>query len=131
MGRNRIPTAIQDTKGYFLEHPERFPEGSEALENAPALVGPPERIIEPLRSLWLEVAANLVPGVLKVSDAFAFETMLKLIQRDRDDDLARGELKDLINLYSKFGMLPSDRGKVRVEKPKESAITRFLTNKKC
>lgn len=131
MGRNRLPVAVQDAKGYYDEHPERFPEGVEALEDAPPLDVPPARLDEPHRDIWREIVAVLVPGVLKVSDARAFESMVRLIYKEQEGTIEIGERGQLIKLYSLFGMTPADRTKIQVEKKPQSAITKFLTDRKC
>jgi phage terminase small subunit len=131
MGRNRLPTAVQDAKGYFEHNPDRFPEGSEALEEAAPLDVPPARLDEDHRDIWREIVIVLVPGVLKVSDAWAFESMVRLIFKEQKGTIEIGERGQLIKLYSLFGMTPADRSKIQVEKKPQSAITKFLTNKKC
>ena len=131
MGRNRLPIAVQDAKGYFEHNPDRFPEGSEALEEAAPLEVPPARLSEPERDIWREVAAALVPGVLKVSDARAFESMVRLIYKEQEGTIEIGERGQLIKLYSLFGMTPADRSKIQVEKKPQSSLTKFLTTKKC
>ena len=131
MGRNRLPTEIQDAKGYFLEHPDRYPEGSEALEQAPSITEPPERLTEELKTLWIEIAGQLVPGVLKRSDETMFEALIRLIAKLRDDTIEIGERTQLIKLGSEFGMSPASRPKVNVEQPKKTGLQKFLNKKPC
>lgn len=130
MARPRTPTAELEAKGSFLKHPERKREGSEALEAAPLLEHPRENLDPRLKEVWYEVKGYLAPGVLKLSDAPAFESLVRLIYADRRMWIASAERSQMIQLLSRFGMTPSDRSKVTVETSKESPLAAFLKRSK-
>ena len=112
MARPRTPTAILDAKGSFIKHPERKRDGAEALEESADLDSPRESLAPPLKEVWFEIKSYLLPGVLKLSDAPAFESLVRLIYADRNSWLQTAERAQMITLFSRFGMTPSDRSKV-------------------
>jgi hypothetical protein len=138
MARPRTPTAQLEARGAFLKHPERERVGSEVLEAQPGLEFPRKGLAKNLVPIWLEIKGYLAPGVLKQSDGPAFETLVRLVAIERGmrkigkvkfplTDPERGQM---IKLFSLFGMTPSDRSKVHVDAPKESAIAKFLRRSK-
>jgi len=130
MARPRTPTAELDARGAFLKHPERAREGSEALEAAPDLESPRENLDQRLKEVWFEIKGYLRPGVLKLSDAPAFESLVRLIYADRNSWIDSAERSQMISLFSRFGMTPSDRSKVKVDEQKENQLAKFLNRAK-
>ncbi len=130
MARPRTPTAQLDAKGSFIKHPERERTGSEVLESAPSLDAPRKELSRELKTVWLEIKSYLAPGVLKLSDGPAFESLVRLIAKDRLGFMSTSERGQMITLLSRFGMTPSDRSKVTVDAPKESPLAKFLSRAK-
>ena len=130
MARPRTPTAQLDAKGSFIKHPERQREGSESLESLPLLEAPRKGLHRDLKFVWMEIKSYLAPGVLKISDGPAFESLVRLIQKDRSGYASTSERGQMITLLSRFGMTPSDRSKVTIDAPKESPLAKFLSRAK-
>ncbi len=126
MGRNRIPTVIQNAKGAFLKDPQR------ARPNEPAgdrpLGKPPVYLSKEEKKVWKELAEQLLPGVAFESDRTMFELLVRLkTQMVHNFAAMRSADKSLLkDLSSRFAMSPADRSKVAVEAPKEGALDKFL-----
>jgi len=126
---NHKPTAVQDAKGYYQAHPERK-RPAEPTTSEP-LGPPPERLSADLKTLWHELAAEVLPGVAKQSDRTAFELLVKLTLRMRNDELRNSaEMTQMISLLGRFALTPADRSKVVVSTPQQSALSKFLSNRK-
>lgn len=125
MGRNRIPTAIQDAKGAFIHKPSRKredePTSDRPLGDAPRTMSKEER------KVWKQLAAQLLPGVALESDRLLFALLVRLATKfHAGTQMMAAETAQMIQLSSKFAMNPADRSKVVVAKPKESALAKFL-----
>jgi hypothetical protein len=119
MGRNRLPSSIQDTKGYFEKHPDRA-RPNEPRPTKP-LGAPPKHLTDDQKKLWQEFKRKVLPGVAFDSDSWAVEQIVKLMDRFRKDTLSEAGANRLMNLMARFGMSPADRAKVAasVEAPKD------------
>ena len=73
-----------------------------------------------------ELAKMIPPGVAKFSDRAAMERLVYLFSLQRKRIITCGEGAQLLNLFGRFGMTPSDRGKVSADAPKESKLAAFL-----
>jgi hypothetical protein len=124
MGRPTQPSAISDMKGYYLKHPERKPVGEPVVTKP--LGGSPKHLTEDEKKLWREFARMVPYGVAKFSDRWAVEKLVRLFAKERKGTIRVAEGGQLLALLAKFGLTPSDRTKVSVEVPKESALTKFL-----
>jgi hypothetical protein len=127
MGRPRIPTAIQETKGYYISNPSRAhpfePDTDKPLGN------PPARLSADVQTVWHEVAAELLPGVGKESDRTMFEVLIRLIYKMRVGTIRIMELTALVSLCGRFGMSPADRSRIAVGAEPSNALTRFLNTR--
>lgn len=130
MARPRTPTAILDARGSFLKHPERERDATAILESVSDLESPREDLNPKLKVLWVEIKSYLAPGVLKLSDAPAFESLIRLIYADRNSWLDSSERSQMIQLFSRFGMTPADRSKVVVDAPKQTPLAAFMSRAK-
>jgi hypothetical protein len=116
----RKPTAILDLTGRLRHDPQRArARANEPVRNEP-LGNPPTRLNAALQEVWREILGKLVVGVALESDAMAFESLVRMVFKERD----KGELNGpdgarLDRLYARFGMTPSDRS--RVSAPKQGA----------
>ena len=124
MGRPAQPSAISDAKGYYLKHPERKPVGEPVVTKP--LGGPPKHLTEDEKKLWREFARMVPYGVAKFSDRWAVEKLVRLFAKERKGTILVAEGGQVLALFAKFGLTPSDRTKVSVEAPKESALDKFL-----
>jgi phage terminase small subunit len=127
MGRNMTPTAIQDAKGYFQQHPER--KRHDAPDIGKPLGGPPKHLAECEAELWKEMKRDLLPGVAKKSDRHAFETLVTLKMKERVGIILAADRGQLITLYSHFGLTPASRCKVAVPTAPKSNLADFLAKK--
>jgi len=93
--------------------------------------GPPERLDEEHKALWNEVRDSLPPGVAKSPHAFAFERMVRLILKDRKGTISNPEGGQLIVLFSRFGMTPTDLEKIEQEQPESSSLSQFMARAKA
>ena len=127
MGRPRIATAVQETKGYFISNPSRVrpfePDTDQPLGD------PPSRLPAEVQAVWHEVAAELLPGVGKRSDRTMFEVLVRLITKMRAGTIRIMELNALVSLCGRFAMSPADRSKVAVDSKPSNALTRFLNTR--
>jgi len=126
MGRNRIPTAIQDAKGAFLKDPQRA-RPDEPTSNRP-LGSPPKYLTKEQKKVWKELSAQLLPGVAFESDRTMFELLVRLKEEmiNRYAGMRSADKSLLKDISARFAMSPSDRSKVSVEAPKEGALDKFL-----
>jgi hypothetical protein len=136
MGRNRTPTAILDAKGAFLANPQRQREAEPMTADAESLGSPPTRLTKEQKKAWKEIAKRMLPGVVVASDRDAFELMVRLTCRMRDEDrtkeetlMTAAEKTLLVSLWSRFAMTPADRSRVHAEKAPENKLSQFLSRK--
>jgi len=124
MGRPRTATSILDARGAFKTHPERKRVEPEA-KNFP--VDPPETLNELEKKHWHEIVEKIPAGILKDADVFSVEIMVKLFTEFRLDfeGMSVGRLTRLSAELGKFGLSPSDRAKLSIDKPKENDFDDF------
>jgi phage terminase small subunit len=127
MSRPRTPTAVLNTKGTFLKHPERKRTGEPTTDRP--LGGPPKHLDDEQRKTWQEIKRQLLPGVAKHSDRVMFEALVRLVTKMRLGTLSAQGLNQMIQLSSRFAMTPSDRSKVIVDSKPESKLQNFLKRK--
>lgn len=128
MGRPRTPTAVLDAKGAFIKDPQRK-RGNEPTTDKP-LGKAPEHLTEAEQGLWDEIRPRLLPGVAKRSDRDAFESLVLLKARERGGLILPAERGQLIALYGRFAMTPSDRSKVFVDAKPKNSLSDFLNKKR-
>jgi hypothetical protein len=124
MPKPRTPTALLDAKGAFIRNPERK-RPNEPTTDRP-LGKPPEHLSETEQELWNEIRRRLLPGVAKRSDRDSFESLVLLKARERSGLILPAERGQLIALYGRFAMTPSDRSKVFVDAKPKNSLTDFL-----
>lgn len=119
MARIKQPREIAILKGAHLKDPQRYegepPKSSLSIGEAPGHMG------ANAQSVWMEIQSVIVDGVLTATDRVMFETLCNLVAEYREDpkEFAVGKYSHLISCLARFGMSPSDRGKLAIEKPKE------------
>jgi hypothetical protein len=114
MSRPRKPTAMLETTGAFVIHPERQRERAAEPKPTAGLGDPPANYGREQKAIWHEIAATLPYGVAGNSDRTAFGKLVRLEAEDRHGRLTGAEQGLLVSLFGKFGMTPSDRSKVRI-----------------
>jgi phage terminase small subunit len=124
MGRPTQPSAISDAKGYYLKHPERKPV-DEPVVTKP-LGGPPKHLTDDEKKLWREFAKMVPYGVAKFSDRWAVEKLVRLFAKERRGIIRVAEGGQLLTLFAKFGLTPSDRTKVHADASEGDELDDFL-----
>lgn len=119
MGRPAKPTAVLELVGAYKKNPQRKRkhEPKPAQGIGKFIEGPTD-----LSSIWDEVVAQTVPGVMTMSDRIALEMVCRLMAeiRIKPDEISVGKVTALCNLLGRFGLTPADRAKVSVpEEEKE------------
>lgn len=116
MAAPRKPSRILSLEGRFRHNPARGrARANEPIKNA-RLGDPPIRLSEGRQAVWREILGLLVPGVALQSDAIAFEEMVCLVARTREQWLEPKDRAQLIRLFTLFGMTPADRSRVSVDR---------------
>jgi phage terminase small subunit len=126
MARPRKSSEEQNLKGAFDKDPSR----ARVDPVAKALIGdPPKRLSKLEKSIWDELKANSLPGILKDSDRDAFETLCRLKAIERKYGIGgpgsplglnNGQLTGMTNLFGRFGMTPADRTRLAAPAKKKT-----------
>jgi len=119
MSRPRTPTKILEARGTFRKNPARKREGEPEVKDP---LGAPPEILSPEEvSAWMEVADMTPMGVLTRADRLEVEFAARLVVKIRAnfDKVNITALRHLHTVLGKFGMNPSDRSKLSIEKPKD------------
>lgn len=124
----KLPSAVKDARGCYIKNPGRRnpnePIASGAIGNAPSSMSKEEK------KTWNRIVKETAPGVLQSSDRLLFELLVTLATKLRlKEPMKVGELAQLISLGARFGMSPTDRQRIAVEKPKESALAQFMARR--
>lgn len=119
MARPKTPTRILDARGSFRKHPERRRDGEPEVKNPLGAV--PESLTSGEIACWNEIVSYSPVGVLTEADRLAVELAACLLAEFRDDraGFAAGKMGRLQSMLGQFGMNPSDRAKLSIEKPKD------------
>lgn len=122
MGRPKTPTSILDARQAFRKHPERRrtrePPADGTIGHAPKWFNAEQR------DVWNEIKGLINKNILGKSDRLAFEILVTLMYRYRYAlrgdvaPLSNSEFSRLCAMLGKFGMTPSDRASLQLEKPK-------------
>jgi hypothetical protein len=128
MGRLPQPTAMLDTKGSFIRHPEykrpKEPKPKSKLtKKAPACLSDDQKL------LWKELMTMLPPGVAFSSDKWALEDLVKLKDQSRKNTISETGATRMLAYLGRFGLTPVDRTRIQVEAEPESKLQAFLTKK--
>lgn len=125
MARPRKTAAELELAGSFKKNPQRRRVDPEPKGD----IGPPPKRLDQLeRSIWRELVAASIPGVLKDSDRSQFETLCRLKAIERKDGiggrgLSASLLSQMNGLAAKFGMTPADRPKLAIAAGKKKRST--------
>jgi len=119
MPRPRTPTKVLEARGAFKKDPQRKRDGEPEVTTP--LGAPHESLNAAESAAWLELARNAPPGVLTEADRLPVEMAACLLVEFRADraGFSAVKLARLQSLCGAFGMTPSDRAKLAIEKPKD------------
>lgn len=120
MARPRKPTETLKAKGAFIKDPQRTRE--DAATRGP-LGDPPGSLPVEMHSTWVELADDAPLNVLTRADRPMFEMLVFLQYTFRLHMTGAAKWNGrqaalLATLYTRCGMTPSDRSKVRGTEPK-------------
>ena len=121
MARPAKPLNVHILKGTGKKHPERMRERENEPENINPIGDAPETLSKIEQAAWHEIVNNAIPGVLGEADRLAVEETARLVVKCRGlgDEPAIGQERNLLNRYlGQMGMTPSERSKIRIDKPK-------------
>ena len=73
------------------------------------------------QACWFEISSKAIDGVLTFADTLMLEVASNLLAEYRSSpvEFQIGKYTHLIGVLARFGMSPSDRTKLGVEKPKD------------
>jgi hypothetical protein len=129
MGRHSQPDEIAKLKGADKHNPQRY--RNIVPKSGWPLGEPPAEMSDEAQACWFEISAKAIPGVLTFSDTILLEMASDLLAEYRlvravpFEDRPKGmrfhstDKTILIGLLARFGMSPSDRTKLGIEKPKD------------
>lgn len=102
-------------------HPERKRSGEPEVKTP--LGSPPPHFQQDEAGCWHEIAMHAPVGVLTSADRLSVEIAAELLARKRRDFDAfpTADRKHLDVMLGKFGLNPSDRAKLSIEKPKDAS----------
>jgi len=119
MARIPQPIELAEFKGADRKNPQRYrksvPKSGMPLGNAPAHLSPEAQ------SVWFELEAYSLPGVLTGADRLLFEIASNLMAEYREDPkgFTAARIEKLVGCLARLGMSPADRQKLGVEKDAE------------
>lgn len=123
MGAPKKPMALRELHGTANRNKQRNNDDAPVPERG---IGPPPEHLNVIeRALWDEIVGISYPGVMGEADRTALEVMVRLMFRFRHASpgngvfgLSAAEQGQLIGLFGRFGMTPSDREKVKAPQRK-------------
>ena len=119
MPRYTQPIEVAELKGAPQKNPQRY---RDIVPKSKLPLGePPDDLPEDAQECWYELSFYSIPGVMTGADRVLLEVasaMLAEYRKDRDG-FPTTRLGKLIECLARFGMTPSDRTKLGVDKSKE------------
>lgn len=128
-GRPRINTNVLALRGAFENHPERMAARIDEPQGEPLVmpVDPPPYLNEFEHDMWIELGNRMHGRIMIDGDLAAFELMVMCMTEVRYPGASVDrwgyphvhprdpkKMSLLITLFSRFGMTPSDRSRVKV-----------------
>ena len=120
MANPKKPMALRELHGTADRNKHR---DNDSPPQATRGIGPPNKVLtENQRAIWDEVVGISYAGVMAEGDRISLEMMCRLIEEMRLDfsEMTASKLSQLNSMLSKFGMTPSDRGKIVVPKQEKA-----------
>ncbi len=119
MARPRTPTKVLDARGAFKANPQRKRDGEPEVHEPIGCA--PDHLADDELAAWRQIISQAPMGVLTEADTIAVESAACLVAEFRRDkaDFPAGKLGRLQSFLGQFGMTPSDRAKMSIEKPKD------------
>jgi hypothetical protein len=120
MARPAQPREVIALKGQDKKRPGRY-RNKVPKSDLPCGEPPPDMGIE-AQDCWYEISAKAIKGVLTYADTVMLKIASNLLaEYNRDpDEFPIGKYTHLIGVLARFGMSPSDRTKLSIDKPKDN-----------
>lgn len=117
---------MAELKGATKKNPQRY--RGEVPKSEMAIGQAPDHMSKEAKSVWFEIESVVVPGILTAPDRLMMELLCNLVAEYRKDPdgFAVGKYNHIISCAARFGMSPSDRGKLAIEKPKDEDTFEML-----
>ena len=121
MVRPRTPTAVLDLSGAYKTHPERRRDKEPEVDTNIDKTAP-DYLEELEKRCWDELVRQIPAGVLSSSDLTSLEIVAKLLAEWREDSrkMSTARIARMTNEMGKFGLNPSARASLIVDKPKKN-----------
>jgi len=119
MSHHAQPIELARLKGEVKKRPGRY---KNTVPKSDLPCGePPKEMSKGAKACWFEISAKAIPGVLTFADTILLELASNLLTEYRGNpvEFQVGKYTHLIGVLARFGMSPSDRTKLGVEKPKD------------
>jgi len=119
MGRLHQPVELARLKGADKKNPQRY--RGEVPKHSDPVGEPPAHLSDKAQAAWQELVAKCIPGVLTKADELPLEMLANLLAEYREDPhgFPTSRWTALWAAFGKFGMTPSDRRTLAVEKPEK------------
>jgi len=120
MPRPRTPSKILDARGAFKKNPQRKRDGEPEVKSP--LGAPPEHLNESEAGCWHEIVSYAAMGVLTQADRLSVEIAARLLAESRVGfiEMPTARLSRLHVMLGQFGMTPSERSKLNIERPRDA-----------
>lgn len=119
MARNKQPRELAELKGAHKKDPQRY--RNKVPKNAMGLGDPPAHMVEAAKTIWREIEAFALPGVLTGSERFLMEMLANLMLEYRiaPIEFTAAKYSIMISAFARLGMSPADRQKLGVKDDKK------------
>lgn len=109
-----------DARGAFKKNPQRRRDGEPEVKEPIGQV--PDSLNEGEAGCWRELVDAAPLGVFTRADRLSVEVAAKLLWESRTDfaNMRDGRVSRLLAILGQFGMTPSERAKLSIEKPKDA-----------
>ena len=123
MAQHQQPRELAELKGADKKNPQRYT--TTIPKSALPLGDPPVYMDEAGQACWFEISTLCIPGTMTGSDRFMLEIASNLLAEYRESPREFKAMKytHLVGVLARFGLSPSDRNKLGVDKPDPKANT--------
>ena len=119
MARIPQPLELARLKGADIRNPQRY---TQYVPKSNLVLGEPPEYMEPEAvRCWYEVAAICIPGTVTGADSLMLELLANTLAEYRADvrGFSAANKTFLKSLFASFGLGPSERSKLGMDKPPE------------
>ncbi len=120
-GRPPLPLNVLNLRSSGKKNPARLKARENEPENIKPLREPPRFLSRAEKAAYREIVGMTIPGVLGEADSLAVEETARLLVKCRglgDEPAMAAERRLLFSYLGQMGMMPADRAKISIPKPK-------------